>query len=170
MYEWIVDNWKAFLVALPMAGVFGYVVSYFKYRWSGSRRANKNWKKTMELFGQQDLLKLGTKRINPDTIDCEGDAASVYYQCFTSQHYETVGGVRFCYERSFVVEVYAYFQWETSRGLGDNLMTQFASQPYPCTGLEEKKDAKGESYWVKVPVADKFISAEKLNVPHTSKD
>lgn len=170
MFEWIVENWKAFIVALPVAGLFGYLVSYLKYRWSGSRRSSKNWAKTLEVFGDRDLMKLGAKRINADTIDSEGDAASVYYQTFTAYHYETVGGVRFCYLRSYVVEVYAYFQWETVRGLGDNLMTQFASAPMPCMGLETKKDASGGIYWVKVPVEDKFVSAEKLDVPHTSKD
>jgi hypothetical protein len=152
------DLLKQYAVGLPIAATLAGAISllwlWLRIKMFGSRRNSKNWKKTLELFGHLDLFKLGLKRINPDTVTTEGDAASLYYQEFTAYHYEVVGDVRFCYLRSYVVEVYAYFQWKTERGLGDNIMTQFASAPIPCMKLEEKKDANGTSYWVKVPAED----------------
>lgn len=166
VWNWVQQHWQG-IAGLPvLAAVGGAVLSglfvYFKLMFWGSRRSSKNWAQTMELSGDTSLLKLGLKRVNPDTAYNEGDAASVYYQSYTSFVYEIVDGVRYCFSRSFVVEVYAFYQWETERRLGENLMTQFASDPIPCMGLEETKDTKGVSYWVKVPKADTFVEKTPL--------
>jgi hypothetical protein len=156
-FDWIKGN---FAVPIAAAGAFflSLLWTYIRLRMFGSRRNSKNWSKTLEQFGDKGLFKLLTKRINPDTPTTEGDAASTFAQVFTAYHYEVVGNVRFCFLRSYVLEVYAYYQWETERKLGANLMTQFASdQPMPCMGLEEKVDDNGGKYWVKVPVADKLV-------------
>ncbi len=162
MVEWFAKNWEKILGILGLGSVaFSFLWLYIRLRWFGSRRSTKNWGKTIELFGDLGLLKLGVKRVNPDTLTAEGDAASLYYQSFTAYHYEVVNGVRLCFLRSYVVEVYAFYQWMTERKLGDNTMSHFSSAPLPCMGLEEKKDENG-SYWVKVPVADIFVSGQKL--------
>lgn len=144
-------------------GCVAFMVAWFKLRFWGSRRGSRNWKRPLEVSGDITLLKPGLKRVNPDTINSEGDAATIYYQVYTAYFYEVVNGVRYCYLRSYVIEVYAYYQWETFSRLGQNLMTQFCSDtPLACTGLEEKKDEKGESYWVKVPVADVYVDQMAL--------
>lgn len=155
--EWLKGN---FAVPLTAALVFAasWLWTHFRLKYFGSRRSSTNWKKTLKMFGDTGLFKLGVKRVNDDTPDSEGDAASKYYQQFFAYHYEWSGGVRFCFLRSYVIELDAFYQWETLRGLGDNLMNQFASQqPLPCLGLEEKTDSDGNKYWVKVPVADKLV-------------
>lgn len=150
---WIAEHaWVPLLAA--STAIASWLLLRLRLRFFGSRRNSRNWAKTQELYGDLSLLRLGVKRVNPDTASTEGDAASIYYQTYTSYVYEVTDGIRYCYRRSFVIEVYAFYQWEAESGRGDNLMTQFASEPIPCMGLEEKKDEKGASYWVKVSVPD----------------
>lgn len=156
---WVKANAPVLITAIVAvaSAVGASAFTWMKLKFTGSRRTEKNWQSTLELYGDLALLKLGVKRVSPDTAGTEGDAASIYYQTYWSYHYEWADGKRMAFLRSFVVEIYAFYQWETERGLGENLMTQFASAPIPCMGLEERADVTGKPYWVKVPVADKLV-------------
>ena len=148
-------------VVAALGGVAGAVLAfiwqYILHWWMGSRRGSKNWARIMELSGNTSLMKLLSKRVVPDTMTNEGDAASVYGMEVVSYVYEVIEGVRKCFKRTSVVVVFAYYQWETVRKRGQNLMHQLSTEPIPSTGLEERKDAAGNVYWDIVPKADELV-------------
>jgi hypothetical protein len=148
--EWL----KAIPFAVVLTGVFGMIWSLVKSRIFGSRRSERNWTRDREEKGGK-MMYMGCKRFRRDTPYSEGDSAGVHFQTFTGYVYKTVGNVRYCFRRSYIIVVYCYNQWETEgKKLGANLMNEFCSRPMPCMGLKEETDAKGNKYWEPIPVAD----------------
>ncbi len=153
--EWLKEHFLALPLASFGVACISIALVYLKLAWFGSRRASKQWSKTLELSGDVELLKLGVKRVNPDTFDSEGDAASLYYQEVESFVYRAVRNDRRCFLRTSVIIHRAFYQWETCRGLGDNLMSQDTVGPIPCTGLQAKTDSSGKRYGSIVAVPDR---------------
>lgn len=154
MPEWL-ESWK-WLLALPLATLFGGFLVYVRLKWRGSRRSRRNWGKNAEISGDPNLLLLGSRFVKLDTMSTEGHAKSIYYTCHTGYVYEVVAGVRLRFLRSYVVVRDAVYEWPTERGRGMNIIRYEVSHPYPCTGLEPRTDANGTPYAVIVPVADKL--------------
>lgn len=140
------------------SGIIAYALAWFRLRWRGSRRNSKNWGQNMQFWGDSDWLKLGGRKVVDDTVDTEGSGASFYFALYTAYFYIDEPGVRYCFLRSYVREIYSWFEWETERRLGSNLMNQAVpDDAVPCRGLEERIDAKGTKYWVTIPVEDVFV-------------
>ena len=160
MIEWLKQHQLlGLLTASGLGSVAGagamYLWQSFSLWWFGSRWSIQKRHKHMVLTGDSGL-RLGGKRFSGDTVAREGDKASTYYRQYWRYVYKRVDGKRIRYRRSMVEPIYGYYQWKSIRGVGENLMNHFIGETMKCVGLEERKDAKGSSYWAIIPVADVY--------------